>query len=74
MNAPLQPGRREVTFGAGAIPLMSDLHYDPSRPYDTGHALPVFAVQCSGWRDFDRRAEAVIAGTVIHGCSRSQLR
>jgi len=66
MNAPLQPGRREVTFGTGAIPLMSELHYDPSRPYDAGHALPVFAVRCSGWRDFDRRAEAVIAGTVVN--------
>ena len=45
---------------------MSELHYDPSRPYDAGHALPVFALRCSGWRDFDRRAEAVIAGTVVN--------
>jgi hypothetical protein len=70
MHLPLRPGRRKVSFGPGAIPVVSEFHYDPRKPYDSGHALPIFAVRCTGRRDFDRRSRAVIARTVIHAARR----
>jgi len=41
---PLQQGRRQAAFGAGCVPLIRELAYDSRRPYDLGHAWPMFAV------------------------------
>ncbi|WP_429941542.1 hypothetical protein [Achromobacter xylosoxidans] len=41
---PLEHGRRQATFGAECVPLIRELAYDSSRPYDLGHAWPMFAV------------------------------
>ncbi|MGV2895792.1 hypothetical protein ACNPPY_08340 [Achromobacter sp. AGC78] len=41
---PLQHGRRTAEFGAGCVPLIGELAYDSNRPFDLGHAWPMFAV------------------------------
>jgi hypothetical protein len=46
-----------------ALPLIERTHLDPSRPYDLGHAWPMFAVLCERPRDFARKAGAILAST-----------
>lgn len=41
---PLEHGRRKAKFGSGCIPLIGELAYDSNRPFDLGHAWPMFAV------------------------------
>ncbi len=65
MNLPLSDGRRKVRFGPGCIPLISKLSYDPEKPYDLGHAWPMFAVLCDRPEQFDSRARAVIKAARI---------
>jgi hypothetical protein len=53
-------GRYEVEFGAGCIPLITQVTYDPKKPYDYGHAWPAFAVICRDRRDFMRQVKKVV--------------
>ncbi len=41
---PLEHGRRKASFGEGCISLIGELAYDSGRPFDLGHAWPMFAV------------------------------
>jgi len=65
MPLPLEGGRRRVIFGDGCIPLITELSYDPKKPYDIGHAWPMFAVAFRGYEDFDARADAIMASAEI---------
>jgi hypothetical protein len=46
-----------------AVPVIDRLRYDPAKPYDRGHAYPVFAVVCRRQEEFEQRAAAIVAGT-----------
>lgn len=62
----LQPGRMQVRFAhADAIPVVDEARYDPSKPYDAGHAWPMFAVLCRRADEFDGRARAIIASMKV---------
>jgi hypothetical protein len=37
---PQRPGRWRAAFGAAAIPLVTEVAYDPRKPYDWGYAWP----------------------------------
>ena len=41
---PLMHGRRAVTFDPRAVTLLGELSYDAEKPFDLGHAWPMFAV------------------------------
>jgi hypothetical protein len=65
MPLPLESGRRRVVFGDGCIPLITELSYDPEKPYDIGHAWPMFAMKFRRYEDFDARADAVMASAEV---------
>jgi hypothetical protein len=65
MNLPLRGGRRKVEFGPGCVPMISELRYDARKPYDLGHAWPMFAVLCDRPEQFERRARAVIESAKV---------
>jgi hypothetical protein len=58
-------GRYEVEFGAGCIPLITQVTYDPRKPYDYGHAWPAFAVICSDRRDFLQQVKKVVGSAKL---------
>ena len=58
-------GRYEVEFGADCIPLITQVTYDPKKPYDYGHAWPAFAVICRDRRDFLRQVREVVDSAKI---------
>lgn len=67
----LRPGVHKVTYGRGGIPLVKRLSYDAARPYDRVNAWPMFAVPCTGRRDFDRKAAAIATRTTVHAKARA---
>lgn len=62
---PLEHGRRKVEFGAGCVPLIGELAYDSNRPFDLGHAWPMFALSGHDAADCARRAESLVSGMQI---------
>jgi hypothetical protein len=65
MLIPPKAGRRHVVFGEGCIPLVTELTYDPKKPYDVGHAWPTFALKCQRYEEFDARAAGIMAGAEV---------
>lgn len=62
---PVRPGRWRADFGAGAIPLVTEVSYDPRKPYDWGYAWPGFAVLGNSKEDALRKVDAVLADTTV---------
>jgi hypothetical protein len=58
-------GKYEVEFGAGCIPLITKLTYDPAKPYDYGHAWPTFGVICRDRRDFMRQVKKLVGSAKL---------
>lgn len=58
-------GRYEADFGPGAIPLITQVAYDPARAYDFGYAWPMFAATASNRPEFLRKARRIVAQTRI---------
>jgi hypothetical protein len=65
MYLPLRPGRWRAAFGPGAIPLVTEVAYDPRKPYDFGYAWPGFAVLGTSKADALKRVESVLAATSV---------
>jgi hypothetical protein len=65
MYLPLRPGRWRADFGEGAIPLVSDVTYDPRKPYDFGYAWPGFAVLSRSKTEALAKIESVLARTTV---------
>jgi hypothetical protein len=65
MPLPLKGGRRRVVFDNGCVPLITELSYDPNKPYDIGHAWPMFAMKFDRREDFYARADAVMADAEV---------
>jgi hypothetical protein len=65
MYLPLRPGRWRAHFGAGAIPLVSEVAYDPRKPYDFGYAWPGFAVLSESKDGALRKVDEVLAATTV---------
>lgn len=59
---PLEHGRRQAAFGPDCTPLIGELAYDSSRPYDLGHAWPMFAVTGHEAADCAQLAERLAGG------------
>jgi hypothetical protein len=57
--------RKSFRVAFGAVPLISRCRFVRGKPYDLGHAWPLFAVPCQRPEEFDRRADAIIAATRI---------
>jgi hypothetical protein len=57
---PLEHGRRKAEFGAGCVPLIGELAYDSNRPFDLGHAWPMFAVSGQDAPHCTRLAESLV--------------
>lgn len=58
---PLEHGRRKVQFGAGCVPLIEEVAYDSNRPFDLGHAWPMFAVSGQDGAHCARLAESLVS-------------
>ncbi|TQJ96182.1 hypothetical protein [Achromobacter sp. SLBN-14] len=58
---PLEHGRRKVGFGAGCVPLIEEVAYDSNRPFDLGHAWPMFAVTGQDATQCARLAESLVS-------------
>lgn len=65
INVPIIRQRRQVAFGTGAVPLISELSFNPKKPYDLGHAYPMFAVLCDSRSEFEQRISEIEAATSI---------
>jgi hypothetical protein len=65
MYLPFRPGRWRAAFGAGAIPLVTEVAYDPRKPYDFGYAWPGFAVLSTSKAETLKKVEAVLAATTV---------
>jgi hypothetical protein len=65
MYLPVRPGRWRAAFGAGAIPLVTEVAYDARKPYDFGYAWPGFAVLGRSKHDALRKVDAVLASTTV---------
>jgi hypothetical protein len=62
---PLRPGRWRASFGDEAIPLVTEVAYDPKKPYDFGYAWPGFAVLGKSRTDTLARVQRVLADTTV---------
>jgi hypothetical protein len=65
MSIPIRAGKRRAIFGGECIPVVSEINYDPKRPYDTTPARPIFALPCDSRREFEMRADEIAANTRI---------
>src|SRR2546425_5313040 len=65
MYLPVRPGRWRAAFGPNAIPLVTEVAYDPRKPYDFGYAWPGFAVLGASKADALRKVDAVLAATTV---------
>jgi hypothetical protein len=65
MYLPVRPGRWRAAFGPGAIPLVTEVAFDPRKPYDFGHAWPGFAVLGRSKADALDKVDAVLAATTV---------
>lgn len=74
INVPITRQRRRVEFGAGAVPLISELSFNPRKPYDLGHAYPMFAVLCDSRPEFEQRIAEIEAGAAITKIARNTNR
>jgi hypothetical protein len=65
MYLPYRPGRWRAQFGGGAIPLVTEVAYDPRKPFDFGYAWPGFAVLSSDKAATLAKVDAVLATTTV---------
>jgi hypothetical protein len=59
IDTALDKGEYRVEFGPEAVPLISKVSYSKKRPYDIGHAWPMFAVLGQSPGECRRKAKAV---------------